>query len=651
MLPLLTAVTLLIADPAPLKVGVFDVTHAGGQGASVGDLPDALRSMGFDVETFTDLLPLTLLQYDVLFLSDMHDPGQVHEGWKATIDQYVRDGGSVLQTWHHHILGEVSFGVQRVYGAKGMKVVVPDHPAVAGVPAAFNARFGDHIYEQVGKQGEVLIANDDGKPVLVAGQLGNGKVISCGLALALAGANRGTKPTGAEVPILKSGLEWLRPGVPRHDRLVAALAEPKLAVSPGQRLVAAGRPAVFDVMIGSAADAGEVKVTAAGAEVTPQPADPPMHRFQVSFRTATDSPDEQLVGINATVGELPLHANVAIKVVRGQAPPNEVRAVWLHVSNEKRPEVVYPELKRLGLNLAVLRIAGGTAAWYGSKVQPDVFDPMAPDGDWLAESVKHAHANGVRICPYVNNLVVEGRSSKASLDQLRAAGRLQEGPDGRPLDWFCPSQQANIEAIAAPMWEMAERYDIDGLSYDFIRYPNAAGCFCKVCRQRFEDETGKPVANWPADAVDGPRHAEWVEFRCERISQIAKYVSTGIRQRNPKLKIGAAVFRDWPACRETNGQDWVRWCQEGWLDEVFPMNYTLDPNVFGQRSAIHREALPQGFPLIEGIGTDSGAGSMDTADDLAVQIALARQHGSAGWCLFAWHPTHTAKLVEPLLPW
>ena len=44
----------------------------------------------------------------------------------------------------------------------------------------------------------------------------------------------------------------------------------------------------------------------------------------------------------------------------------------------------------------VLRIAGGTAAFYASKVQPDVQDPLAPEGgDWLAEAVKHAHANGI----------------------------------------------------------------------------------------------------------------------------------------------------------------------------------------------------------------------------------------------------------------
>ncbi len=650
MLALLASAALLLAAPAPLGVGVFDVSAAGGEGASLGELPAALRQMGYEVGVITDLMPLTLLQYDVIYLSDMHAPGRVHEGWRQTLASYVADGGGVIQTWHHHVLSEVGIGIQRVYGDRGMKVVAPDHPAVRGVPATFQARYEDHIYEQVGQRGEVLITNDAGRPVVVAGTSGHGKVVSCGLALALAGGKRGAAPTGAEVPLLQAALEWLRPTMSRAERLTAALQTPQLEVSPGERLVAAGRSAVFEVLVG-AAGAGEVTVEAPGAAVTVVASEPPLRRYRVTVPTAADSPTEQLYGVVATVGGQPLRARVAVKVVHGAPPTDEVRAVWLHVARDKHPSIVYPELKRLGINLAVLRIAGGTAAWYGSQVQPDVLDPLAPDGDWLAESVKHAHANGVRSYPYVNNVVVEGRSSPESLAALRAAGRLQSGPDGRPLDWFCPSQQANLEAIAAPMWELASRYDIDGLQYDFIRYPNAAGCFCKVCRERFERETGAAVATWPADVVDGPRHDAWVEFRCARISDLVKYVSTGVRQRNPKLKLSAAVFPDWPACRESIGQDWVRWCREGWLDEVFPMNYTLDPAVFAARSVVHRDAVPAGFRVIQGIGSDSGAGSMQGADELAVQIALARQTGSPGWCLFAWHPSHTTQLVEPLLPW
>jgi len=650
MLALLASAALLLAAPAPLGVGVFDVSAAGGEGASLGELPAALRQMGYEVGVITDLMPLTLLQYDVIYLSDMHAPGRVHEGWRQTLASYVADGGGVIQTWHHHVLSEVGIGIQRVYGDRGMKVVAPDHPAVRGVPATFQARYEDHIYEQVGQRGEVLITNDAGRPVVVAGTSGHGKVVSCGLALALAGGKRGAAPTGAEVPLLQAALEWLRPTMSRAERLTAALQTPQLEVSPGERLVAAGRSAVFEVLVG-AAGAGEVTVEAPGAAVTVVASEPPLRRYRVTVPTAADSPTEQLYGVVATVGGQPLPGPRGGQGgPRGAADGRGPRGLaaccagQASVHRLSRAEAARdqpgraPHRRRHG---GLVRLAGPARRARSPGARRRLAGRVGqarPRQRGAALPIRQQRRGGRAVEPGVAGRVT-GRGP-AAVRSRRAAARL-----------VLPVATGQSGSHRRADWELASRYDIDGLQYDFIRYPNAAGCFCKVCRERFERETGAAVATWPADVVDGPRHDAWVEFRCARISDLVKYVSTGVRQRNPKLKLSAAVFPDWPACRESIGQDWVRWCREGWLDEVFPMNYTLDPAVFAARSVVHRDAVPAGFRVIQGIGSDSGAGSMQGADELAVQIALARQTGSPGWCLFAWHPSHTTQLVEPLLPW
>jgi len=201
------------------------------------------------------------------------------------------------------------------------------------------------------------------------------------------------------------------------------------------------------------------------------------------------------------------------------------------------------------------------------------------------------------------------------------------------------------------MVEIATRYAVDGVQYDFIRYPTASGCFCAKCRARFEQETGKPVAQWPKDVVDGPRKAEWVEYRCRRISALVERISTRLRKEAPKVKISAAVFAQWPECRESVGQDWPRWCKEGWLDFVCPMNYTLDLTEFARRAAAHRQAVPPGFPILQGIGIQSGQGAMKRPAQLASHIALARQNGVAGFIGFCYTPDHTAQLFGPLREW
>jgi len=335
------------------------------------------------------------------------------------------------------------------------------------------------------------------------------------------------------------------------------------------------------------------------------------------------------------------------------APPGERRGVWLHVGMDRRPETVMPELKKIGINMAILRIAGGTAAFYASKVQPDVQDPLAEKGgDWLAEAVKYAHANGIELHAYVNNCIVEGRTSEESLRRLREQGRLQKDPAGRTINWFCPSQPENVEAMTRPMVEIAANYDVDGIQFDFIRYPGPRGCFCSKCRALFEKESGRPVAHWPDNVLEGgPRYNEYIEFRCERISRIVEHISRAVRRVNPKIKISAAVFRNWPECRVNNGQDWVRWCREGWLDFVCPMTYTTDAAEYERLVKIHRAALPDGFPVVEGIGIAGSSGVMDDPGKVALHIILARKAGAAGFCGFCYRPGATRALFAPLTRW
>lgn len=647
-------VSLAAAGDADQRIAVFDQETAGGQGSSVDGLVRGLKKEGYNVEVVADLSVLCLLPCDVLYLSDMHQPGKVNEAWRKNLYTYVRAGGSVLQTFHHHILSEVGVGVQRIYGSRAMEVV-PGHPAVERIQN-FDASFEDHIIEKVGKAGSVLIKNSAGQPVAVAGKIGRGKVISTGLALAMPGGKATQPPRGVELALIKSFLAWLAPDVPREERIAQVIREPMMEVSPGRALTAAGFVGDFTVRVGTPGG-GAVEVACDGAKVVPcedvklAGGDAGLSRFKLEVETPPGREGVYDFTVRAKAGGRELTEDISAEAVFAPAPENEMRGVWLHVGMDRHPRGVMAELKRLGINTAVPRIAGGTAAFFASKVQPDVQDPLAPDGDWLAETVKHARANGISLHPYVNNFVVEGRSSKETLTRLREAGRLQEAADGRPIDWFCPSQEVNLDHIEKVMVEIATKYDVDGVQYDFIRYPNSQGCFCAKCRARFERETGKPVAQWPGDVVDGDRHAEWIEFRCGRISALVERVSNRIHREAPGVKISAAVFRDWPDCRESVGQDWVRWCREGWLDFVCPMNYTLDPELFAKRAAIHRKALPPGFPVVQGIGIASGQGSMRAPAELAVQIALARKAGAAGFLGFCYKPEHTTSLFAPLKQW
>ncbi len=633
-------------DRGEMRIGIYDVNRAGGQGSPVGGIARGLRQRGWRVETFDDLNLMTLVQYDMVYLSDMHKPGPSPPEGRRNILAYVKAGGSVLQTWHHHILGPVATGVKRIFGKRGM-MVETGHPAVAGI-RDFRAAYKDHIIERVGPAGTVIIENEDGQPVAAAGKIGKGKVISTGLSLNIPGVNPG------ELKLTEAFLEWLKPDVERRERM-GVLQELRVVISPEEALIPAGLPMRFRLMVGPVPEGDDCRVRLDGTPLPPLPTVPGSTLRKTDFRlTAPAGRDsESDHEIVVTCAGRTVSKRFSVKGIFAPAPINEKRGVWLHVGKDRHPSVVMPELKKLGINMAVLRIAGGTAAFYASKVQPDVQDPLAEEGgDWLADAVKYAHENGIEIHPYVNNCVVEGRTSKESLRRLRKQGRLQEDPRGNPIDWFCPSQPENLTAMARPMIEISANYDIDGIQYDFIRYPGSQGCFCAKCRDLFEKETGRAVGRWPEDVLEGGvRYDAYIEFRCGRISAIVKHISAEIRRVNTKARISAAVFRNWPECRVNNGQDWVRWCREGWLDFVCPMTYTTDVAEYQSLIQTHRQAVPDGFPIVEGLGIASGSGRMEDPGKAALHIILARKAGAAGFCGFCYRPGDTAALFEPLTTW
>ncbi|NLS90835.1 MAG: hypothetical protein GXX96_01440 [Planctomycetaceae bacterium] len=375
-----------------LKIAVFDQQAAGGQGAAVDGLLQGLQSQGYDARRIADLQPVTLCVFDLVYLSDMHNPGNVHKQWRKSLNDYVEAGGSVLQTWHHHIFSEVGAGVQRVYGSRAMHVRA-DHPAVKGMKD-FQSSYEDHIVERVGPKGAILIENEHGQPVAVAGQLGRGKVISTGLALAIPGGSASAAPRGDDARLLKGFLAWLRPDVPAEERIAAIIKTPQLCISPSECLVAAGLDAVYHAAAGCAGTP-EVRLECDGATIEVENANRPdatmagatVRHFSIKVPTAAKVNGRRQLVVRAHLGDSVLEQTVDVNAVYAEPPNEEVRGVWLHVREDRHPKTVMPELKRLGINMAVLRIAGGTAAFYASKVQPDVQDPLAPGGDWLNQQL------------------------------------------------------------------------------------------------------------------------------------------------------------------------------------------------------------------------------------------------------------------------
>ena len=166
--------------------------------------------------------------------------------------------------------------------------------------------------------------------------------------------------------------------------------------------------------------------------------------------------------------------------------------------------------------------------------------------------------------------------------RLRREGRTQVSNRGEPCDWLCPSHPENQKLELESMLEVARKYPVDGLHFDYIRYPDGAHCYCDGCRRRFEAASGRKVLDrdWPKECFSGARKEEYNDWRCRQITSLVAAVSREAKKIRPGLKISAAVFGSYPGCRESVAQDWPQWIKAGYLDFVCPMDYTTSDAEF-----------------------------------------------------------------------
>jgi hypothetical protein len=217
------------------------------------------------------------------------------------------------------------------------------------------------------------------------------------------------------------------------------------------------------------------------------------------------------------------------------------------------------------------------------------------------------------------------------VDRLRSEGRLQRRADGAEVLWLCPSDPRNFALERDSMLEVVRQYDVAGIHFDYIRYPDDRTCCCEGCRERFCRDAGAHVASWPDDVLTGPLAASYLQWRQDQITRLVRAVAEEARRIRPGVMISAAVF-EWPGAIDWVNQDWPRWVDEGLLDFVCPMNYTASRDDL-ERMVVQEVRLVAGrIPLYIGIGEFI----IGETHDLVEQLELARRLGADGFVCFCY---------------
>ena len=332
-----------------------------------------------------------------------------------------------------------------------------------------------------------------------------------------------------------------------------------------------------------------------------------------------------------------------------QPAAGEFRAFWCHsafgVAGVSWDEAV-KNLADNGFTAVVPNMLWGGNAYYESSVLP-VSPEVGENGDQIAACIAACDKYGLQCHVWKVNWNMSRHAPAAFADRMKREDRIQVSFSGAPEPrWLCPSHPENQKLEVESMVEVARKYDVDGIHFDYIRYPGPQHCFCSGCRTRFETATGAKVRNWPGEVRKRPDlRRKWQDFRRSNITAVVKAVHETARKVRPGIKISAAVFRNWQVDRDNVAQDWKLWCEKGYLDFVCPMDYTSSKAQF--ENMVEQQLEWSGaVPCYPGIGVSTWRTS-DEMWRLIDQINITRRLKTGGFIIFN-YGFREAKEIVPL---
>ena len=344
---------------------------------------------------------------------------------------------------------------------------------------------------------------------------------------------------------------------------------------------------------------------------------------------------------NAEVDRARVDAEVREFVKSVPGKKGERRLAWCHsarglASHDWDGSVRF--LKEHGFTDLIANLTWADRAYYASGVLP--VDPsVVTKGDALEQCLAACRKWGVkchvwRVCYNMGGCVDKDRVAR-----FAAEGRLVKMFNAKSKSpWgctFCPSHPENVRLEVSAMEELASK-GVDGIHFDYIRYADQNVCFCDGCRRRFERSCGVSVTKWPDDVrSDKVLAKKWADWRCSNITRVVREVAESVRGNHPDVEISAAVRSGISGAYTCDGQDWVGWAKNGWVDFLCPMDYTTSTAFFRSTYLDQAKAIAgTRAKLYPGIGLSCWKDDGTDAMKMAKHIQALRKDGLEGFTVF-----------------
>lgn len=264
----------------------------------------------------------------------------------------------------------------------------------------------------------------------------------------------------------------------------------------------------------------------------------------------------------------------------------QIRGIWVdgfHEGIKSRAEVdaLIARVQKAKLNTIFAQVRKRGDAYYASRYEPRAIDIVDSVYDPLAYLIDKAHAAKPRISvhAWVNMGAVGTPNNPAHIlarypEYRSLSDTGEEDAEGAKID---PGVPGATEWTFRVYMDVARRYPVDGIHFDFVRYGGAHWGYApeSVARyNRLRKRTGRPRFD----------DADWQQWRRDQVTALVRKVYASAAALKPGLIVSAATIAWGDAPRDDASwtrssaysavyQDWRGWLEEGILDVACPMTY------------------------------------------------------------------------------
>lgn len=329
--------------------------------------------------------------------------------------------------------------------------------------------------------------------------------------------------------------------------------------------------------------------------------------------------------------------------------------------------------KESNLNTVFFQVRGSFDAYYKSNYEPwakALSGNLGVDPGWdpLEFAIKEAKENGLMLHAWVNIFTLwKGVEPPERSDMPHA---FYAHPEWIVADSNGASMQLNShylyvnpgnpevrDHVAKVIMDIVTNYDVDGVHFDYIRYPEKANIVGyshdTVSIKLFNGITGNP------DSL------AWEEWQRNNINILVKSIKDSISNLKPNVALSAAVlgkYREpgWSGY-DAVYQNALPWIKNGWLDFIVPMAYTTRDNKSASFTSLMKtwnELTGKPNSIIAGIAVYRAEGKNGWGwSEIAHQIIDVRKEKLGGMAFFNvaalkadWWKIQRELFSQPILP-